>query len=192
VIEANTRFKYSNHAYGLAGLVIEAVTGEPCAAWIKRAIVEPAGLAETEPDIAPAPKPLLAQGHSGKLPLGRGVGCRGAGGRVASVDGRGVMAWVLVRARACLANGARARLFDGACVAGTGGAVAERTEYLEAIALAGAGVGIGNIFAAYISGSFRNPEQAPRVFANVILGFALAEATGLFGLVVALLLLFVL
>jgi len=43
-----------------------------------------------------------------------------------------------------------------------------------------------------ISGSFRNPEQAPRVFANVILGFALAEATGLFGLVVALLLLFVL
>jgi F-type H+-transporting ATPase subunit c len=30
------------------------------------------------------------------------------------------------------------------------------------------------------------------VFANVILGFALAEATGLFGLVVALLLLFVL
>jgi len=37
-----------------------------------------------------------------------------------------------------------------------------------------------------------NPEAAPRVFANVILGFALAEATGLFGLVVALLLLFVL
>ena len=63
---------------------------------------------------------------------------------------------------------------------------------LASVGLAGAGVGIGNIFAAYISGSFRNPEQAPRVFANVILGFALAEATGLFGLVVALLLLFVL
>ncbi len=63
---------------------------------------------------------------------------------------------------------------------------------IATIALAGAAVGIGNIFAAFISGSFRNPEQAPRVFANVILGFALAEATGLFGLVVALLLLFVL
>src|SRR5262245_23118393 len=47
-IDANTRFKYSNHGYGLAGLVIEAVTGEPFGAWIKRAIVEPAGLRETE------------------------------------------------------------------------------------------------------------------------------------------------
>jgi F-type H+-transporting ATPase subunit c len=62
---------------------------------------------------------------------------------------------------------------------------------IATIALAGAAIGIGQIFAAFVSGSFRNPE-APRVFANVILGFALAEATGLFGLVVALLLLFVL
>lgn len=28
-IDANTRFKYSNHAFGLIGLVIEAVTGSP-------------------------------------------------------------------------------------------------------------------------------------------------------------------
>jgi CubicO group peptidase (beta-lactamase class C family) len=78
VIEANTRFKYSNHGYGLAGLVIEAVTGEPYTAWIKREIVEPAGLAETEPDVAPARDPPLAQGHSGKLPLGRRVVFPGA------------------------------------------------------------------------------------------------------------------
>jgi len=73
VIEANTRFKYSNHGYGLAGLVIEAVTGQPYRTWIKRAIIEPAGLDETEPD-TPLPRDVpLARGHSGKLPLGRRV-----------------------------------------------------------------------------------------------------------------------
>ena len=40
VLDANNRFKYSNHGYGLAGLVIEAVTGEPYADWIKRAIID--------------------------------------------------------------------------------------------------------------------------------------------------------
>jgi F0F1-type ATP synthase membrane subunit c/vacuolar-type H+-ATPase subunit K len=37
----------------------------------------------------------------------------------------------------------------------------------------------------------RNPSAAPTQFANLLLGFALAEATGLFGLVVALIILFV-
>ena len=63
---------------------------------------------------------------------------------------------------------------------------------IATIALAGAGVGIGNIFGAFISGSFRNPEAAGRVFPRVMLGFALTGSAGLFGLVVALLLLFVL
>jgi CubicO group peptidase (beta-lactamase class C family) len=76
VIDANTRFKYSNHAFGLAGLVIEAVTGEPYEAWIAREIVAAAGLAETSPDIGPdigtADAPL-ARGHATKLPLGRRV-----------------------------------------------------------------------------------------------------------------------
>jgi len=70
-IEANTRFKYSNHGYGLAGLLIEAVTGEPYPSWIKRAIIEPAGLHETEPDMPVPGDVSLAHGHSGKLPLGR-------------------------------------------------------------------------------------------------------------------------
>jgi CubicO group peptidase (beta-lactamase class C family) len=73
VIEANTRFKYSNHGYGLAGLVIEAVTGTPYQSWIKRAIIEPAGLEETEPDMPVANSIPVAHGHSGKLPLGRRV-----------------------------------------------------------------------------------------------------------------------
>ncbi len=62
---------------------------------------------------------------------------------------------------------------------------------LAAIALAGAGVGIGTIFGHYLSGALRNPAAAQSQFPNLLLGFALAEATGLFGLVVALIILFV-
>jgi len=61
---------------------------------------------------------------------------------------------------------------------------------LAAIALAGAGVGIGLIFGNYLSGAMRNPSAAQKQFPNLLLGFALAEATGLFGLVVALIILF--
>jgi CubicO group peptidase (beta-lactamase class C family) len=70
VIEANTRFKYSNHGYGLAGLLIESVTGEDYATWIKREIVAPAGLRETSPDAPIGGPARLASGHSGKLPVG--------------------------------------------------------------------------------------------------------------------------
>jgi F-type H+-transporting ATPase subunit c len=62
---------------------------------------------------------------------------------------------------------------------------------LVTIALAGAGIGIGTIFGNYLSGALRNPSAAPGQFPNLLLGFALAEATGLFGLVIALILLFV-
>jgi CubicO group peptidase (beta-lactamase class C family) len=72
-IAANTRFKYSNHAFGLIGLVIEAVTGSPYRDWIRRAIIEPAGLDETEPDMTLDAAALAARGHSSKLPLGRRV-----------------------------------------------------------------------------------------------------------------------
>src|SRR5882724_3541126 len=71
ILEGNVRFKYSNHGYGLAGLIIEAVTGEPYGQWIKRAIVEPAGLTETEPDMPIAKTTPFARGHSPKLPFGR-------------------------------------------------------------------------------------------------------------------------
>jgi CubicO group peptidase (beta-lactamase class C family) len=73
VIETNTRFKYSNHGYGLAGLVIEAVTGAPYRSWIKHVIIEPAGLRETEPDMPIGAELPVAHGHTGKLPLGRRV-----------------------------------------------------------------------------------------------------------------------
>jgi F-type H+-transporting ATPase subunit c len=62
---------------------------------------------------------------------------------------------------------------------------------LAAIALAGAGVGIGSIFAAYISGSLRNPGAAQTQYVNMFIGFALCEFTGLLGFVVAMIILFV-
>jgi CubicO group peptidase (beta-lactamase class C family) len=73
VIEPNTRFKYSNHGYGLAGLVIEAVTGRPYRDWIKQAVINAAGLEETEPDMPVPGEVAVARGHSAKLPLGRRV-----------------------------------------------------------------------------------------------------------------------
>jgi CubicO group peptidase (beta-lactamase class C family) len=70
-IDANTRLKYSNHGFGLAGLVIEAITGEPYTAWIMREIVKPAGLRNTIPDVPLPDKARLACGHSGRILLGR-------------------------------------------------------------------------------------------------------------------------
>ncbi len=71
VIAANTRLKYSNYGYGLSGLVIEAVTGEPYLSWIKREIVDAAGLDETLPDM-PLPRGTpFARSHTCKQPLGR-------------------------------------------------------------------------------------------------------------------------
>lgn len=61
---------------------------------------------------------------------------------------------------------------------------------LACTALIGAGIGIGNIFGSYLSGALRNPSAAEGQRTNLLLGFALAEATGLFGLVIALILLF--
>ena len=63
---------------------------------------------------------------------------------------------------------------------------------LAVIALAGVGVGIGNIFAALVTSIARNPAARTEVFGIGILGFALTEAIALFALVVALLLLFAL
>lgn len=61
---------------------------------------------------------------------------------------------------------------------------------LATIALAGVGVGIGIIFGDYVSAGVRNPAAAPRMFGNVLLGFALTEAVALYALVIAFLILF--
>jgi F-type H+-transporting ATPase subunit c len=61
---------------------------------------------------------------------------------------------------------------------------------LATIGLSGAGVGIGLVFGSLIEATARNPSLRPQLFAYAILGFALSEATGLFCLMMAFLLLY--
>ncbi|MDR3523672.1 MAG: ATP synthase subunit C family protein [Acetobacteraceae bacterium] len=61
---------------------------------------------------------------------------------------------------------------------------------IAVIALAGVGIGIGNIFAALVTSVARNPSARDQVFGLGILGFALTEAVALFALLIAFLILF--
>jgi F-type H+-transporting ATPase subunit c len=61
---------------------------------------------------------------------------------------------------------------------------------IAVIALAGVGVGIGNIFSALVTSVARNPSARDQVFGLGILGFALTEAVALFALLIAFLILF--
>ena len=61
---------------------------------------------------------------------------------------------------------------------------------LATIGLAGAGVGIGLVFSSLMSATSRNPALRPQLFQYAILGFALSEATGLFALMIAFLILY--
>lgn len=73
IIDANSRLKYSNHGYGLAGLVLEAITGESFRSWVQREIVAAAGLTETEPDTPLSKRAPVASGHSSRTLLGERV-----------------------------------------------------------------------------------------------------------------------
>jgi CubicO group peptidase (beta-lactamase class C family) len=77
VLQTSARFKYSNHGYGLLGLIIEAITGQSYNKWILENVVKAAGLKETMPDM-PLPRGAkLAAGHSGRVLLGRRVAIPG-------------------------------------------------------------------------------------------------------------------
>ena len=57
--------------------------------------------------------------------------------------------------------------------------------------LIGAGIGIGIVFGGLILGVSRNPGLRGQLFGFAVLGFAFAEATGLFALMMGFLLLYV-
>ena len=63
---------------------------------------------------------------------------------------------------------------------------------LATIGLAGAGVGIGNVFGSLVMGVSRNPSLKDELFRIAILGFALTEAIALFALMMGFLILFAL
>lgn len=56
--------------------------------------------------------------------------------------------------------------------------------------LAGAGVGIGNVFGSLLLAVSRNPSERDELFRLGLLGFALTEAIALFALMVVFLILF--
>jgi F-type H+-transporting ATPase subunit c len=62
---------------------------------------------------------------------------------------------------------------------------------LATTGLIGAGIGIGIVFGALILGVSRNPALRGQLFNYAIIGFAFSEATGLFALMMAFLLLYV-
>ena len=61
---------------------------------------------------------------------------------------------------------------------------------IAAVALGGAGIGIGHVFGNYLAGALRNPAAPAGQRGTLFLGFALAEATGLIGFAVAMMILF--
>lgn len=66
------QLKYSNHGYGLLGLMLEQVTGTDYASWISRHVIDAAGLRETVPDMPLLPKSApMAVGHSTEFPFGQ-------------------------------------------------------------------------------------------------------------------------
>ena len=62
---------------------------------------------------------------------------------------------------------------------------------LSMFALMGVGIGIGNIFASFVSSIARNPSAQPEMFRMSLIGVAFTEAIALFALGIAIILLFV-
>ncbi len=60
---------------------------------------------------------------------------------------------------------------------------------LAVVGLGGVGVGIGNIFATFISSVARNPAAKDEVQVTMWIGFALVEAVALYALLISFLLL---
>src|SRR5690606_34390840 len=61
---------------------------------------------------------------------------------------------------------------------------------IACLGMGGAAIGIGAIFSQYLAAALRNPSAAQGQFGNLIFGFAVTEALGIFSLLIALLLLF--
>lgn len=62
---------------------------------------------------------------------------------------------------------------------------------IATIGVAGAGVGIGLVFGAFLFSFSRSPDLEKQLFSYTILGFALAEAIALFALMMAFFILFI-
>jgi D-alanyl-D-alanine carboxypeptidase len=71
-MEPGLQLKYSNHGYGLLGVLVEELTGTDYAEWMLRHVLRPAGLRETVPDTPQLPRGArMASGHSTEFPFER-------------------------------------------------------------------------------------------------------------------------
>lgn len=74
------------------------------------------------------------------------------------------------------------------------GNIAEGMKYIGAglatIGAIGGAMGVGNIVGKFLEGAMRNPSAAPGQTGNLFVGMALAEALGLFSVVLGFLILF--
>lgn len=61
---------------------------------------------------------------------------------------------------------------------------------IACLGMGGAGIGVGMIFSQFLNGALRNPSASQGQFANLIFGFAVTEALGIFGFAIALILIF--
>jgi len=62
---------------------------------------------------------------------------------------------------------------------------------LATLTMGGAAVGVGHVAGNYLSGALRNPSAAKDQLGMFFIGIAFAEALGLIGFVVAMILIFV-
>jgi CubicO group peptidase (beta-lactamase class C family) len=67
VYGANEHFKYSNYGYGILGLVVESVTGEPFRDHLRAAVLDPLGMADTGAEYDEALAARYAAGHTALL-----------------------------------------------------------------------------------------------------------------------------
>lgn len=56
---------------------------------------------------------------------------------------------------------------------------------LAAIGMIGSGIGVGQVWAAYITALSRNPASKETIGAYIWIGFAVTEAIALFALIIA-------
>src|SRR6266481_346509 len=64
----DTRMSYSNPGYGVAGYLIEKITGEPYDKYIRETFLQPLGMTNAAYRFTVANKALLASGYDGKIP----------------------------------------------------------------------------------------------------------------------------
>ncbi|WP_407320642.1 serine hydrolase domain-containing protein [Isoptericola halotolerans] len=82
VLARGEAFKYSNLAYGLLGLAVEAVTGTPYAEHVRSDLLDPLGLTDTHPELEESLERRAVVGHSAPTLAEPGLPARFADGRL--------------------------------------------------------------------------------------------------------------